>query len=449
MNTLYQYLVPYLISQVVAVVFIMIAYKSTTVTRLLFAIIFLGASAINFSTGLSNPDTYLEYSKMALPFYREFINGWFSHYNHIMVPLIAAGQFVIGIGMLLSGWWVRWACLGAILFLIGITPLMIGSAFPFSLIVSYAAWIVLTKDNKDYLWKATVDVKRKRVALPPSVFVSWIAWMLTAVATTTGLFANNVYRDNEFVQTAWRSNDWITLLVVIPGLFFVIMNRTKMYIQLIWAGILGYLIYNYAFYLLGAAFNVNFLVYAGIIGSSIWSLVALLQNLPVIQIQTSSNYYRWISGYLFLITAMLIAIEVRPSFNFMFTGSLPDIVVKSNHPTSIVYALDLTLIVPTSIVAGYWLWKRKPWGIILSAIMLVKATFYGLVLCAGTILLMINKIDNDPLLPVYIFIAIGGFLGLVALIRSINSKKQIKAPAAGRKLFENSLSTTSHNIPQI
>jgi hypothetical protein len=66
--------------------------------------------------------------------------------------LIAVGQFLIAIGILLKGWWVKWACIGAMIFLFSIIPLMVGSAFPFSLIVSWAAWLVLSRDKKDYLW---------------------------------------------------------------------------------------------------------------------------------------------------------------------------------------------------------------------------------------------------------------------------------------------------------
>jgi hypothetical protein len=98
---------------------------------------------------------------------------------------------------------------------------------------------------------------------------------------------------------------------------------------------------------------------------------------------------------------------------------LPDIVVKSNHPTSIVYALDLTIVFPTLIVAGYWLWQRKSWGFMLATVMLFKAATYGLVLCSGTILLMLRGVDRDPLLPFYLFITVGGLTGLVILLRSL------------------------------
>jgi hypothetical protein len=155
MKDLDQFLVPYVISQAVAIGFLLAAWKNTKLARLLFALLFVAASAFNMHLGLTSPDTYLVYASMAVPLYRNFINGWFSHYNHIIIPMIALGQFAIGLGMLLKGWWVRWACVGAIIFLLSIAPLMTGSAFPFSLIVSCAAWLVLKKDKKCYLWQST------------------------------------------------------------------------------------------------------------------------------------------------------------------------------------------------------------------------------------------------------------------------------------------------------
>ncbi|TMI91154.1 MAG: hypothetical protein E6H08_13885 [Bacteroidetes bacterium] len=55
--------------------------------------------------------------------------------------------------MLLHSWWVKLACIGSIIFLLSIAPLMVGSAFPFSITVSIAAVIILTDDDKNYIWK--------------------------------------------------------------------------------------------------------------------------------------------------------------------------------------------------------------------------------------------------------------------------------------------------------
>ena len=101
MNELDKYLVPYTISQIVSIVFLIAAWKRTRWARWLFSVLFFWASATNMYTGLTNPDSYLDNARLAIPLYRDFINGWFSDYNHLIIPLIAVGQFMIAIGMML------------------------------------------------------------------------------------------------------------------------------------------------------------------------------------------------------------------------------------------------------------------------------------------------------------------------------------------------------------
>jgi len=153
MDGLQEYFVPYLISQAASLIILIAAWKRTRWARWLFSVLFLWASATNMYIGLTNPDSYLDNARFAIPLYQDFINGWFSHYNHIIIPLIAVGQFFISIGMLLHGWWVKLACLGSIIFLLSIAPLMVGAAFPFSITVSIASWLIFLNDDKNYIWK--------------------------------------------------------------------------------------------------------------------------------------------------------------------------------------------------------------------------------------------------------------------------------------------------------
>jgi len=153
MEGLQEYLMPYIISQAASLTMLIAALKRSRWARWLFSMLFLWASATNMYIGLTDPDSYLDNARFAIPLYQDFINGWFSHYNHIIIPLIAVGQFFIAAGMILNGWWVKLACIGSIIFLLSIAPLMVGSAFPFSITVSIAAVLILINDDKNYAWK--------------------------------------------------------------------------------------------------------------------------------------------------------------------------------------------------------------------------------------------------------------------------------------------------------
>lgn len=154
MNGLENYWIPYLGSQVVSVIVLYSTWKNTRLGRLQFALMFLYAGCYNMYIGFTSPDTYLGFAALATPLYRDFINGWFTYNNYILIPMIATGQLAIGVGMLLNGYWVQWASIGVIIFLLSIAPLMVGSAFPFSITVSVAAFLILRNDKMNYLWKS-------------------------------------------------------------------------------------------------------------------------------------------------------------------------------------------------------------------------------------------------------------------------------------------------------
>ncbi len=133
MELLKEYFVLWVISNSVAILLLIIAIKKTKLARLLFAILFAWACWINYTTAHNNPDDYLEYASMT-PFslYVDFINSWFKENITTMVSLISFGQGLIAIGMILKGWFVRLACIGAIVFFFAITPLSLISHSNFS-----------------------------------------------------------------------------------------------------------------------------------------------------------------------------------------------------------------------------------------------------------------------------------------------------------------------------
>ena len=157
MKGLENFLIPYIASQLISIIVFYVAWKNTRLARLIFTLMFLYAGCCNMYIGFMKPDEYLGFADMAIPLYRDFINGWFSNFNYILIPLIATGQLAIAVGMILNDNWVRLACMGSIIFLLSIAPLMVGSAFPFSITVSAAALLILRNDDMNVLWKSSED----------------------------------------------------------------------------------------------------------------------------------------------------------------------------------------------------------------------------------------------------------------------------------------------------
>jgi hypothetical protein len=147
------YILPYIISNIIGLLFLWAAIKKPPLARLMFLLLFSWACVANYTLSHQKPEAYLEYANSAISWYADFINGWFRQHITVMVSLIAMGEGLIAIGMLLKGWWVKMASIGVIIFLIAISPLGYYAGFPFEITVSLAAYFIIKKDSLDYLWK--------------------------------------------------------------------------------------------------------------------------------------------------------------------------------------------------------------------------------------------------------------------------------------------------------
>lgn len=154
------YFIPWIISNIAGLLILWAAVKKPKLARALFVLLFGWACGINFTTAQVNPEVYLNYASMSTDLYSDFILGWFKNHITSVITLIAIGQGLIAVGMLLRGWWVTWACIGAIIFLLSIAPLGVGAGFPFSITVSIAAYLILLKDKKDFFWPCKPSISK-------------------------------------------------------------------------------------------------------------------------------------------------------------------------------------------------------------------------------------------------------------------------------------------------
>ena len=131
--------------------------------------------------------------------------------------------------------------------------------------------------------------------------LSIIITILIIVASAGGLFIDGLYRDNTWTTTQLRGSDLVRLLVVVPVLVaaLILTKRGSQSALLVWLGMLWLTIYDYAFFLFGAAFNEFFLIYVALFSLSI---LALIFALPWVDANTISQKFqartpvRWISG---------------------------------------------------------------------------------------------------------------------------------------------------------
>ncbi|MFZ5921050.1 MAG: hypothetical protein ACOYY3_08375 [Chloroflexota bacterium] len=243
--------------------------------------------------------------------------------------------------------------------------------------------------------------------LKPVTTLSTLIAMLAAIASAGGLLFDGLYRDNAFVTTTWLGNDAVTLFLAVPILVAgMVMSKRKPVgsAYLIWMGALDYMLYNYAFYLFGAAFNWFFLIYAALLALSIFALIFGLATLDLNGISGQVRKgapVKWIGGYFLFVASGLGLVYLIQSIGFIFTDSVPAIVTMSGHPTNVIFALDLTLLIPWLILGAVWLMKRKPWGYVIAGILNVKGPLYTFVLAVNSILVVKAGISETSELPLW------------------------------------------------
>jgi hypothetical protein len=116
----------------------------------------------------------------------------------------------------------------------------------------------------------------------------------------------------------------------------------------------------------------------------------------------------------------LSGVYLTQSLSFIATGQLPEIVIKTGHPTCVVFALDLSLVVTVLTMGAIWLWQRRLWGYALALIVNIKGAVYMLALSAATVVPYWRGSTADPT-QVALWLLIGGghLLAGVTLLRGL------------------------------
>lgn len=201
---------------------------------------------------------------------------------------------------------------------------------------------------------------------------------LMAVASAGSLWTGGLYQDPSPVNAMLRGYDLVTLVVVVPALFIVVLPPLRRFraAQLVWTATLVYAVYNYAIYVFGSAFNALFLIHVALFSLSVFALGLALASLDVAAIArgfSARTPVRVVSGLLMLLAIGLGAMWVFYSLRYAITGAAPkeSSLVLPAASTHLGYVLDLALLVPGYALAAVLLWRRAGWGYVLGTALLI------------------------------------------------------------------------------
>lgn len=255
--------------------------------------------------------------------------------------------------------------------------------------------------------------------------------LLMAIQSAAGLGFPSIYRDAAWIRAAWFGNDLVSFFVAVPLLIagLGLARRGSRRGTLIWHATLAYSIYNYGFYLFGARVNTFFPIYVVLLVLSVIALILALMRLDVGDVAAAfrpETPVRWISGYM-LLTAVALAVAWTAQWaTFMLTGVEPAI---GQDAFRLVAAMDLSLVVPSCLVGGVLLWRRRPWGFVLGSIVILKGATYTLVLAVASTIGAVRGLEGSAAqIPLWAGWTLLGLAALALLLGNLQETPSARAP---------------------
>lgn len=228
-----------------------------------------------------------------------------------------------------------------------------------------------------------------------SDIILYLILILIIVAGLSGVFIEDLYRDNLLVRSAWYGNDLITIILAVPIFIIAIMlyKKKEQYGILLLLAMLFYSLYSYAFYLFGAVLNDMYLIYTGIFTLSIYAIVMIIRRINVKEIAEKFRGNipnKIIATYMFIIAIFLGVFHVTSLLNFVYTKEVPQIIINTAHPTNIIAALDLSMVIPIALIGAIKLYKKEAWGYVLAVVWNFKSFIYMAALSSVTVVSYMN-----------------------------------------------------------
>ena len=222
--------------------------------------------------------------------------------------------------------------------------------------------------------------------------------VLLAVAAGIGAFVPGLYHDTPTINASDRGSDLLTLLLIVPALCASVAYsaRGSLRAQVVWLGLVSWVLYNYVVYLFGINFTPLFLVHVALVSLSLFTLLLVIRRTDVAGLRrqfSSSMPRRSIAGFLFVVAGMFAILWLSDILPATFGGGNPARLRALQITSNPVEVNDLGVIVPLLVLAGVWTWQRREVGYLMAGILLAMATITMAALVPGGPLFAQTAID--------------------------------------------------------
>lgn len=258
--------------------------------------------------------------------------------------------------------------------------------------------------------------------------------LLMAAQAGLGLLFPAQYRDADWITATWFGNDCFTLVVAVPLLVMVlVLGRDSIRGLLLWVGLLGYGVYNYAYYLFGAELNAFFPLYVLPCVLSSVILILVLARTDVERVAAGFEPHtpvRLVGGYLVFVGASLACVWLTMWAAYVFAGRATPVAPEA---FKLVAALDLSMMVTALVVGGVLLWRRRAWGYVIAAIAGIQGALYLMVLSVNSLVAIDRGLAEAPgELPVWGTLAVLTTVAVALLLAHVRAGSSIGRPMPRR-----------------
>jgi len=234
-----------------------------------------------------------------------------------------------------------------------------------------------------------------------------------------------LYKNDSIAAVAQgKASDFVTAFIGIPlliiSLYFT--NKGSIRGRLMLTGTLGYFLYTYMSYTFLWMYNPFFIVYTILLALSLYAFVLCLMSFDVEKMPfvfKKGLPVKFLGGFQLLVgfgIGMLWLGKIAPS---IMEGKVP--VGLEHYTTLVIQGMDLGIVVPTAFLSGILLIKRKPFGYLLSSVIIIKG--FTMLTCISA--MIINQALNRVVMNIVEVIAFPAFnllaiICLALLMRNVN-----------------------------
>jgi hypothetical protein len=168
----------------------------------------------------------------------------------------------------------------------------------------------------------------------------------------------------------------VLAVVTLPVLAvsMVLLARGVTVAVIFWLGALGSIAYQSVLFLFGVAFNSFFFLDVAMLSLAVWSIVALAGSLPIGEVGErigTGAPARLVAGYLLVNAALFGVLWLTSTLPPVLSGKPPAFLEGTGMTTGPVQILDFAFTLPLMTLGAVLLWRRRPWGHVLSGALLV------------------------------------------------------------------------------